>query len=178
MIETKRLILRKMTMGDLDDLHEILSDPESMKHYPKPKTREESKMWIERNIQRYETLGYGLWAIELKESRRFIGDCGITMQEIDGSMKPEIGYHVHKAYTKKGYATEAAKACRDYAFDVLELDAIYSYMKYTNIASSRVAEKNGMILVKEYDDPINEVVKVYEIKLDAYKRLKISNEEL
>lgn len=167
-LQTERLILRELTMNDLDDLYEILSDPETMAHYPRPKTREESEKWILRNIERYNTDGFGLWAIELKENNQFIGECGITLQNIDGQMLPEIGYHINKNFRKKGYATEAATACRDYGFDKLNFDEIYSYMKYTNIASSRVAEKNGMTFIKEYPDEINEFVKVYRITKDDY----------
>lgn len=171
MLETQRLRLRELTMDDLDDLYEILSDPESMAHYPRPKTLSETKDWIQRNIERYKQPGYGLMAVTLKDNDRFIGECGITMQKIDGEMKPEIGYHINKAYTGKGYATEAAVACRNFGFDVLNLEAIYSYMKFTNLASSRVAEKNGMTFIKTYDDPINIQVKVYEITKKSYETI-------
>lgn len=170
-LQTERLILRELTMDDLSDLYEILSDAETMKHYPRPKTLEESKMWIQKNIDRYENDGFGLWAIELKETNRFIGECGITMQNIDGERLPEIGYHINKKFTKKGYATEAAKACRNYGFDQLNFNEMYSYMKYTNLSSSRVAEKNGMSFIKEYPDDINEFVKVFRITKDEYKLL-------
>ena len=146
-LETLRLVLRELTMDDFSDLHKILSDPETMKHYPEPFTHEKSRQWIEWNLENYATHGFGLWAVMLKEENRFIGDCGITMQQIDGEMEPEIGYHIDKAYTGKGYATEAAQACRNYALDVLKFKKVYSYMKDTNIASQKVAEKNGMRLV-------------------------------
>ncbi|MFV0394718.1 MAG: GNAT family N-acetyltransferase; N-acetyltransferase, partial [Coprobacillaceae bacterium] len=93
----------------------------------------------------------------------FIGDCGITLQHIDGKLEPEIGYHIHYDYTNKGYASEAAIACKEYAFTILKLKQIYSYMKYTNISSQRVAEKCGMKLLKEVKDDINEVTKIYTI---------------
>lgn len=173
MIETKRLILRELTMADLNDLHKILSDPESMKHYPKPFTLEESENWINWNIENYMKYGFGLWAVALKEGKQFIGECGITMQNINGRMKPEIGYHINKEYTKKGYATEAAKACRNYAFEVLKLEKIYSYMKYTNIASSKVAENNGMKLIMEVEDQKNIKTKIYAITLEEYLNLVI-----
>lgn len=173
MIETKRLILRELTMADLNDLHKILSDPESMKHYPKPFTLEESENWINWNIENYMKYGFGLWAVALKEGKQFIGECGITMQNINGRMKPEIGYHINKEYTKKGYATEAAKACRNYAFEVLKLEKIYSYMKYTNIASSKVAKNNGMKLIMEVEDQKNIKTRIYAITLEEYLNLVI-----
>jgi RimJ/RimL family protein N-acetyltransferase len=162
-METKRLFLRELTMEDLEGLHKIFSDPESMRHYPKPFTLEETKKWIKWNIENYATYDFGLWGVVLKEGERFVGDCGITMQSINGKMEPEIGYHINKEYTNKGYATEAAKACQDYAFNVLKLKKLYSYMKYTNIASARVAEKNGMKLIMEVEDKKNIITRVYSI---------------
>lgn len=170
-IETKRLILRELTMNDLEDLHIILSDSQSMRYYPKPFTLDKSKKWIKWNIENYEnyeTYGFGLWAVVLKDENRLIGDCGITMQNINGKMEPEIGYHINKEYTNKGYATEGVKTCQDYAFDILKLKKIYSYMKYTNIASSRVAEKTGMKLIMEVEDQINTITKIYAITLEEY----------
>ncbi len=113
-IETDRLILKELTMSDIDDLHEILSDPESMQHYPKPFDMDKTKSWIAWNIENYATYRFGLWAVILKSDNKFIGDCGITMQSINGCMEPEIGYHISKRYTNKGYATEAAQACIKY----------------------------------------------------------------
>lgn len=167
-IETKRLILRELTMDDLEGLHKIFSDPESMKHYPRPFTLEESKNWIKWNMENYATYGFGLWGVVLKEGNQFIGDCGITMQNICDKMEPEIGYAINKEYTKKGYATEAAQASRKYAFEVLKLKKVYSYMKYTNLASSRVAEKNGMKLIMEVEDLKNTITKIYAITLEEY----------
>lgn len=100
----------------------------------------------------------------LKSSGEVIGDCGITMQNINGEMLPEIGYHIHEQYQGMGYASEAARLCIDYAFHSLNIPALYSYMKYTNVPSCRVAEKCGMTLIDEYHDPINIKTKVYCIK--------------
>lgn len=165
-IETERLVLRELTMNDLDDLHAIFSDHESMRHYPGPFSLEKTKKWIEWNIKSYVTSGFGLWGVILKEENRLIGDCGITMQGINGKMVPEIGYHINKNYTNRGYATEAAIACRDYAFIVLNFNRLYSYMKYTNAPSMRVAEKNGMKFVAEIEDQKNIKTRIYSISRD------------
>jgi len=172
-LETKRLILRTLTLADADEWFKILSDPESMKQYPNTLTMEQTIAWIEKNTLRYTKEGFGLWAAICKESNQFVGDCGITMQLIDGELVPEIGYHINRNHTGKGLATEAAIACRDYAFNVLNLESIYSYMKYTNIGSYRVAEKNGMTLIKEYKDPINTLVKVYCITKEEFTNLNL-----
>jgi RimJ/RimL family protein N-acetyltransferase len=171
-IETKRLILRPLTMDDLDALHEILGDPVSMAHYPSAFSLEKTRRWIQWNIENYETYGFGLWAVTLKDKGLFIGDTGITMQQIGCEKLPEIGYHIHRAFTGQGYATEAAIVFRDYAFDALGFPAVYSYMKYTNVASARVAEKNGMRLVSELPDAKNGVTKVYRITMEEYLALK------
>ncbi len=171
-LETQRLILRQLTMNDADALHEILSDPVSMQHYPQPFTREKTEGWIAWNIQNYATYGFGLWAVLLKEGNLFLGDCGITMQNINGSLEPEIGYHINKVHTGKGYATEAARACRNYAFDVLGLSKVYSYMKYTNLASQKVAQKNDMKLLAELPDEVNGITTVYAITLEEYLSLR------
>ncbi len=171
-LETDRLILRELTLNDVDALHEILSDPVSMQHYPQPFTREKTEGWITWNQKNYVTYGFGLWAVLLKENNQFIGDCGITMQHINGNLEPEIGYHIHRAHTGRGYATEAAQACRNYAFDVLGLNKVFSYMKYTNLASQKVAQKNGMRLLGELPDEVNGITTVYAITLEEYLSLK------
>jgi RimJ/RimL family protein N-acetyltransferase len=170
--ETDRLILRELTMDDLKPLHEILSDPESMQHYPNPYDLDKSINWITWNIENFATYGFGIWAVILKQEDKFIGDCGITMQNINGNMEPEIGYHINKQYTNKGYATEAAMGCRKHAFEDLKLDKIYSYMKYTNIPSQRVAVKNGMRFIMDYEDAKNKITKVYAITQEEYMKLE------
>ena len=172
-IETNRLILRKLTLDDLTELHDILSDPETMKHYPKPFDLDKSISWIEWNVENYIKYGFGLWAVVLKESNQFIGDCGITMQNIKGDIVPEIGYHINKRNANMGYATEAAQACVKYAFETLKFNKIYSYMKYTNIPSQRVAEKNGMKFVEEIEDEKNEKTRIYAITLEEYQECMV-----
>lgn len=172
-VETDRLILRELTSDDLAELHDILSDPESMKHYPEPFDLEKSKNWIAWNIENYAKHGFGLWAVVLKEDNQFIGDCGITMQCINGDTVPEIGYHINRRNENKGYATEAARACMKYAFEVLGFGKIYSYMKYTNISSQRVAEKCNMKFIEEVDDETNGKTRIYAITLEGYHELRM-----
>ena len=171
MIETERLILREYTMDDFDALYEIVSDPETMRHYPAPFDAERTRRWIEWNLENYEKHGFGLWAVVLKETGEFIGDCGITIQMIDGEPLPEIGYHIHKKHWRRGYAKEAARAARDWAFTHTGYDALYSYMKYTNVASYSTALANGMKRVKEYPDPKNEISYAYAITRGEWEAL-------
>ena len=92
-------------------------------------------------------------AIE-KESGELIGDCGITMQDWNGREVPEIGYHLRRDKWHQGYAAEAARACRDYAFTVLGFPEVYSIIRDTNFPSQRVALRSGMAVrgsfVKHY----------------------------
>lgn len=143
--ETQRLLLREMTQGDLDALCAILCDPEVMAAaYETPFTREEAQGWLERHLKRYETLGYGLWAVVEKESGKMIGQCGLTLQHWEGEEVLEIGYLFQKAYWHKGYAAEAAAACKEYAFSVLKAPRVYSMVRDTNLAAQRVALRTGM----------------------------------
>ena len=172
-IETERLILRDYNLEDFDALFEILSDAEIMQHYPKPYDEEMTKHWIEWNIQNYKEYGFGIWAVELKETGEFIGDCGITIQNIDGEFLPEIGYHIHKKYWRKGLGSEAARAVRDWAFENTKYDCLYSYMKYTNIGSFSTAIANGMKKVKEYPDPKNTISYAYAITREEWQKMKM-----
>ena len=171
-METKRLTLRELTIEDFDALHKILSDPQTMQHYPAPFGKEETSRWIRRNMERYAELGFGLWAVILKETGELIGDCGITMQNIHGQHLPEIGYHIRRDLWRRGYASEAAQACMDFIFTRTLFNSVYSYMKYTNAASYGVALKNGMTFIEEYDDPINTRTRVYAITRAAWQARK------
>ncbi len=170
-IETERLGLREYTPEDFDALYGIMSDPETMQHYPAPFDAERTMKWITWNLDNYEKYGFGLWAVVLKETGEFIGDCGITIQNIDGEMLPEIGYHIHKKHWRKGYAKEAARAVRDWVLRNTYFDAVYSYIKYTNVGSYSTAVANGMKKVKEYPDPKNEVSYAYAITRAEWEAL-------
>lgn len=150
-IETERLYLRELILEDKDKLAKVLSDIESMKFYPHPFSEEEVKNWINWNIDNYKKYNHGLWAVILKEGNIFLGDCGITMQNIDGEVVPEMGFHIIKDYCGKGYATEAALACKKYAFEELNYSRLFSYTILKNIPSQKVANKVGMNLYKYFE---------------------------
>ena len=171
-IKTENLLLREFTHEDFPALFEIFSDPETMRHYPKPFDENHIKDWIEWNLQNYEEYGFGLWAVVLRETDEFIGDCGLTIQNIDGESLPEIGYHIHKNHWRKGFGSEAASEVRDWAFMNTEYDCLYSYMKYTNIGSYSTAVAIGMKKVKEYHDEKNGISYAYAIKREEWEKLK------
>ncbi len=167
-LETGRLFLREMTMEDFDAMYAVLADSDIMQHYPYTFDETRVRRWIARNMERYHTDGFGLWAVVLKETGEVIGDCGLTLQHINGQILPEIGYHVRADHQRRGYASEAAAACIDYAFEKHDFPAVYSYMKYTNTASAATAMKNGMKFIEEYDDPDNTVTRVYGISREEW----------
>ena len=167
-LETERLIVREYTMDDFDALYEILSDAETMKYYPKPYDEEGVRRWIRWCMDSYQAYGFGLCALELKSTGEFIGDCGISMQKIDGELLPEIGYHVHKKYWRQGYAKEACAAVKGWLFTHTAYDSVYSYMNRENVASCATARANGMTRIKEYSNG-DEVLAVYAITRDAWK---------
>lgn len=132
-----------MLPDDLDQMAALLGDPDGMSFYPAPKTRQQSADWIDRNQQRYRDDGHGLWVIETHD-REFVGDCGITWQSANRAPVLEVGYHVRSSLQRKGYATEAARACvelfrREFAPAVLT-----AIIHPDNIASRAVAESLGM----------------------------------
>ncbi|MBR2943163.1 MAG: GNAT family N-acetyltransferase [Clostridia bacterium] len=171
-LETKRLILREFAEKDFPRLYEILSDGETMKYYPAPFDEVKVRRWIAVNQERYRTFGFGLWAVVLKETGEVIGDCGVTMQNIHGVIRPEIGYHIGRPWQRQGYASEAAICCRDFMFEHTPFQTLYSYMKHTNAASYGVAVKNGMCFIEEYNDPVNVRTRVYAITREAWMALK------
>lgn len=145
-IKTKRLFLRELRLEDAYDL----SNPDSMKYYPNIFSHKDVLNWIEWNIENYRLYNHGLWAVILKETNQFIGDCGITTQNIDGELLPEIGFHIIPKFCNKGYASEATLACKNYAFDKLGYSEIYSYTNVENLASQKVAKNIGMHVHIQY----------------------------
>jgi [ribosomal protein S5]-alanine N-acetyltransferase len=149
-LETERLLLREMTEADYDALAAILQDAQTMYAYEGAFTDTETREWLDRQLIRYREDGFGLWAVILKETGEMIGQMGITMQPVEDEQLPEIGYLFNRAYWHKGYAAEAATACRCYAFDVLRIPEIYSIIRDTNIPSMNVAIRNGMTIRKRF----------------------------
>ncbi len=163
MLETKRLFLRDMANSDFDALYKVLSDSDIMQHYPYTFDEKRVRGWIDKNIERYKIFGFGLWAVRLKETGEMIGDCGLTMQLINGQIKPEIGYHIRKDCQMRGYAKEAATAVRDWAFKNTPFNIIYSYMKKSNTASCKTAMSWGCKQVDEFKDNENEITLVFAV---------------
>lgn len=141
-LRSDRLVLREITVADLPVLERIFSDPLCMRYYPSTKDAAATRDFFDRlAFGSYEANGFGLWAMIDRESGNMLGDCGITLQGTSKGMEPEIGYHLWPDYWGKGYATEAALACRNYAFSVMGLSRIVSIVSIENLPSQKVAER-------------------------------------
>lgn len=153
-LETERLYLREMRQSDYKALCLMLQDEDVMYAYEHAFNDTEAKEWLDRQLNRYREDGFGLWAVVLKETDEMIGQCGLTIQECNGENVIEVGYLFQKAFWHKGYATEAAIACKEYAFNELNVEEVYSIIRDTNQASQHVALSNGMtkrgVMVKHY----------------------------
>lgn len=141
---TARLAFREMAEDDLDEMAALLGDPAVMRYYPAAKSREESLDWIRWNRRLYGEVGYGLWVLSLRDGGGFVGDCGLTPQLIEGVTETEVGYHVRADLQGRGYASEAAAACREYARTVLGVTRLVAIIRPANRPSQRVAEKIGL----------------------------------
>lgn len=149
-LSTERLALREMTDADLPALRRILHDPQAMTAYEGAFSDEESLAWLRRMQQRYADDGFGLWAVVLQGSGEMIGQCGITRQWIDDDEVIEVGYLFERAHWHRGYAVEAASACRDWAFRALDIDEVYAKVRSTNVASINVAIRLGMTVRRTF----------------------------
>ncbi len=149
-LETERLILREMNKDDFLPLCKIMQDNDTMYAYEGAFSNEEVKSWLHKQIKNYEIYGYGLWAVVLKETKEMIGQCGLTWQKINDKTVLEIGYLFQKDFWHHGYATEAAIACKEYAFNKLNAKEVYSIIRETNTASINVAKRNGMTVSERF----------------------------
>jgi RimJ/RimL family protein N-acetyltransferase len=147
LIETNRLFLREFTEADTPSLHAILSHPEVMRFSDGVETKEATRQKLAGYRQSYRQRGFGKWAIEEKDERRFIGYCGFGVAEFDGEMQPELGFRLLPHYWGRGMATEAAQACSLYAFSHLGFSRFLGFAHPMNRASHRVLDKIGMTLV-------------------------------
>lgn len=153
-LETPRMILRHLEESDLGDLKEILQDPVAMTAYAHAFSDEECVDWLRRMMTRQQTDGISLWAAIDKASGAFLGHCGLTMQQVRESRRPEVGYLFKRRFWHHGYATEAAAACLDYGLQTLGMENICCIIRDNNFRSQAVARRCGMqvedMFVKQY----------------------------
>jgi RimJ/RimL family protein N-acetyltransferase len=153
---TARLRFRELTPDDLDDLAEVLGAPDPARPGHRTRTREDTQRWIAWNQDNYRTYGFGLWAIETHDGR-FVGDCGLTLQDIEGEPHLEVGYHVAADLRGRGLATEAATSVRQAAADAGEPHLV-AIIRPENRPSQRVAQNIGLRLERRVHKGRGEVL--------------------
>jgi RimJ/RimL family protein N-acetyltransferase len=122
-----------------------------MRFYPAPFTPEQTRAWVERQLERYRDDGFGLWMMEDRSTSGFLGTAGPSIQVVEGAREVEIGWHVRPGAKGLGIAPEAGRAARDWAFAHLDVDHLISLVRPENTPSARVAEKLGMRVEREAD---------------------------
>jgi len=144
-ITSERVKLRLFNENDINDLLLLFNDPIAMQYFPSVKDDKETEEWLNENFENYKTYGHCLYAVEKNDDNKFIGYCGfIPQKDVNGKDELEIGYGLIRAYWHKGFATEAAIACKKYGFDTLKCNRLISLIRPENTASINVAIRNGM----------------------------------
>ncbi|MDL2232166.1 GNAT family N-acetyltransferase [Ruminococcaceae bacterium OttesenSCG-928-L11] len=156
-VETDRLIIRRLYKTDLAALWAFMKKPEVMYAWEHGFKRSAARKWLNRQYTRYHKDGFGYFAVTLKDSGRLIGQAGLMKSEVEGEAVTEIGYIFDNSVWGQGYAVEAARACVDLAFNRFGLDKLYATIRPENTTSVRLAEKLGMRKVGRY-------TKIYEGK--------------
>lgn len=153
-LETERLVFRRLKSSDLDSLYALYSDPEVRRYFPEGTlTREETRAEIEWFLHGHpEDPDLGLWATIHKDTDRFVGRCGLLPWTIDGRPEVEVAYMLARGYWGQGLATEAAQAILDYGFGRLDLSRLICLIDSDNLASIKVAIKIGMTFESEGSD--------------------------
>lgn len=166
-METERLLIRRITRKDMDALLDIMGKPEVMYAWEHGFTKKDVRKWINRQLTRYRKDGFGYFAVILKESGALIGQAGLMKSTINGNEAVELGYILDNLYWHNGYGIEAARACLEYAFDELGLKTVCCSIRPENGASIRVAERLGMTLCGRHTVIYNEKEMphlIYELK--------------
>lgn len=178
MITTRRLVLRAWQEEDIPVFSEMCADPEGMAFLPKLLTVEETKQMVGRIVEHFEKHGFGLYAVEKKDTKTFIGYTGLMVAAFESFFTPciEIGWRIRRTEWNQGFATEAAKACLDYGFTHLGMEKVYSFTSVHNLASERVMQKIGLQREGIFQHPLispDHFLRehlLYSIKKDDYRR--------
>ena len=150
-LETPRTFMREILGNDAEFLLIMMSDPVVMKFYPKPADAKDVRDFINRMRTLYKEDGCGLWLVVDRESGEPLGRVGLVRQHVNGTDEFEIGYMIHRPFWRRGLATEAALAVRDYAFGERRLRRVVSLIRPENLPSQGVARKLGMNIIDQWD---------------------------
>jgi ribosomal-protein-alanine N-acetyltransferase len=153
-IETRRLGLRPWGPDEYPILRAILSDLETMRHWPAPLTEDTLRGWHARAMSLWKERHLGRMAVVLKETDAVIGDAGLNPTEIAGRAVTDLGYIVHADHHGRGFGSELARALLDHG-SARGLPDIVCHMAEDHTASRRVAEKIGMVPTGRFVNPKN-----------------------
>jgi len=171
---TARLNLRKVEESDIQPWTEFFINNPSLPYLGidlNKKPEENAKEWIDFQFKRYSENRYGHHALIEKETGEFVGMCGLLLQTVEDKTEIEIGYSLLSKFWGKGYASEAAHFFRDFGFEHENLDHIISIIDIRNIASQKVAVRNGMTVDRQIKYN-NLDVYVYQITRNEWQILK------
>lgn len=143
-LETERLTLRQWRETDREPFAEMNADPEVMRFFPAVRPRADSCAAVDRFNAHLHRKGWGLWAVEVKQSGDFIGFIGLWPMPEGTPPGTEVGWRLARPHWGKGYAPEGARAALHHAFAVLDLPEVVSMTTWRNTPSRRVMEKIGM----------------------------------
>ncbi|MEM7284927.1 MAG: GNAT family N-acetyltransferase [Actinomycetota bacterium] len=145
-LRTERLVLRQWRSTDHEPFAALNADPVVMEHFPSPLDRAASDALIAREQARIDERGWGLWAVEVVATGRFVGFVGLAEEDFGFDWTPavEIGWRLARAAWGHGYATEAAAAVLAFAFEELGLAELVSFTATTNAPSQAVMQRIGL----------------------------------
>jgi RimJ/RimL family protein N-acetyltransferase len=154
-ITTGRLTLRRWKDEDRAPFAELNADPGTLVFFPATLSRQESDAFVDRIEARFERDGYGLWALEVRQTGEFIGFTGLAplREDVRGGGGMEIGWRLARHAWHQGYATEAARAARDVAFDGAGLAELWSMTAVLNTPSQAVMRRIGMTEAVRFEHP-------------------------
>lgn len=175
--ETERLVFRRLDEHDFDAWLRFCEDPGIMRYFAFSETdsaREKCRKWFEKVFWRYDHQLGGMNALIDKQSGAFLGQCGLLVQLVDEREELEIGYSLLPEARGFGYALEAAKKCRDFAFQHHFSDALISIIHPENVDSQQVAVRNGMKLWKQtnYSGMPVHVYRILKTEWEARREVK------
>ena len=172
-LSTERLLMRPITKQDVPVWATFFIDPVATRFIPtggETDVHKRAAFWIERQLARYAENRYGMMALINKANNELVGQCGLLTQMVDDKQELEIGYHLLPKYWKQGYAIEAAKTFRDFAFKNELSDSVISIIALENYPSQKVAVRNGMKVDKQ-SEFFDKDVLIYRITREEWMLL-------
>lgn len=139
-------MMRPATMDDATDWQRWMDDPLCTHYFPPEMTTYENpaEVWLTRLLTRYEENRFGFHSLIEASTGKYVGQCGLLSQEVQGELYLEVGYSLLREHWGKGYASEAARWFRNYGFEHTDTESIISLIHPENEASQKVALRNGM----------------------------------